>query len=123
MSDALRNVMDPNVGVSGFLDRLETGGRLPQPRPLATGLAPETGLADLFKPANFQSRILEGLQPRVGDEALLRPEVMRRNLQAGLERLRKSRRPEVRRFVREDLEPLMEDHDLLRGYLNLMMGG
>jgi len=117
------NILDPNLGLSGLIERAEPSDRLPQPRTLTTGAAPEAGLADLFKPANFQSLIMAGLQPRLSDENLLRPDILRRNLETGLEKLKKSRRPEVRRFVRDDLNPLMEDQDLLRGYLNLMMGG
>ena len=123
MSNTIKTLLDPNLGLSGFIDRAGEAERLPQPRPLYTGAAPGTGLADLFKPANFQSLVLAGLAPRVGDESLLRPDILRRNLEAGLERLKKSRRPEVRRFVREDLAPLFEDRELLQSYVNLMMGG
>jgi type III secretion protein X len=122
MSGAV-NLLNPNLGLSGFIDQAGETGRLPQPRPLATGVAPETGLADLFRPANFQSLVLAGLAPRIGDESLLRPDILRRNLEAGLERLKKNRRPEVRRFVREDLAPLLEDRELLQSCVNLMMGG
>ncbi|MDR2935050.1 MAG: type III secretion protein [Candidatus Adiutrix sp.] len=123
MATAISNLLDPNLGLSGLIERADPSERLPRPHTLATGAAPEAGLADLFKPANFQSLIMAGLEPRVSDENLLRPDVLKRNLETGLEKLKKSRRPEVRRFVRDDLNPLMDDQDLLRGYLNLMMGG
>ena len=123
MAGAITNLLDPNLGLSGVIERADPADRLPRPQTLTTGMAPEAGLADLFKPANFQSLIMAGLQPQVSDENLLRPDALRRNLETGLEKLKKSRRPEVRRFVRDDLNPLLEDQDLLRGYLNLMMGG
>jgi hypothetical protein len=123
MDTSIKSLLDPNLGLSGFIDQAGETGKLPQPRPLSTGAAPETGLADMFKPANFQSLVLAGLAPRVGDESLLRPDILRRNLAAGLERLKKSKRPEVRRFVRDDLGPLLEDQELLQSYVSLMMSG
>ena len=123
MTGAIKNLLDPNLGLSGLIDRADPSARLPQPRTLVTSVAPETGLADLFKTANLRNTILSGLQPKLDDESLLRPDVLRRNLEAGLEKLQTNRRPEARRFVRDDLAPLLEDRELLRGYVNLMMGG
>jgi hypothetical protein len=113
--------MNPNVGVQGVLDSAAFDARLPAARPLATGVSPETGLADLYRLANFQNRIFAGLQPVVEDEALLRPDVLGRNLRESFKRLQKSKNPHVRRFVRDDLGPLMENEQLLRDYVNMLV--
>jgi hypothetical protein len=117
------NIMDPNVGVQGVLDPTIRDVRLPQARPLSTGVSPETGLADLYRASNFQSRILEGLQPRVNDDVLLRPDVFGRNLKTSLDILQKRRDPHIRRFVRDDLGPLIENERLLRDYVNMLVSG
>jgi hypothetical protein len=117
------NLLDPSIGVQGVLAPAIQSARLPQAQALATDAATESGLADLYRSTNLQSRILSGLQPQVGDEALLRPDVMGRNLQASLERLADSRDPHVRRFVREDLKPLLENKQLLGEYINMLVSG
>jgi len=66
---------------------------------------------------------MAGLQPPVPDESLLRPDVLRRNLADSLRRLRGSRDPHVRRFVRDDLEPLLENGQLLREYVDMLVSG
>jgi hypothetical protein len=116
-----RNIMNPNMGVQGILDSAVSESHLPQARPLATDVSPETGLADLYRLAGFQSRILAGLQPAVSDDALLRPDVLGKNLRESYKRLQKNRNPHVRRFLRDDLEPLMENEQLLRDYVNMLV--
>ncbi|MDR3159374.1 MAG: hypothetical protein LBU11_10330 [Zoogloeaceae bacterium] len=121
MSVESRGIMNPNLGVQGVLDADILEARLPQARPLATGISPETGLADLYRLDNFQSRILASLQPVIEDEALLRPDVLGKNLRESLKRLQKSKNPHVRRFLRDDLGPLMENEQLLRDYVNMLV--
>jgi hypothetical protein len=120
---SIRSIMNPNVGVQGILDSATPDARLPEARPLATGVSPETGLADLYRFSNFQSRILDGLQPVIADDALLRPDIFGKHLRESLRRLQKNRNPQVRRFVRDDLEPLMENEQLLRDYVNMLVSG
>jgi hypothetical protein len=118
---SIRNIMDPNVGVQGVLDSVLEDVRLPQARALSTGVSPETGLTDLYRSANFQSRILEGLQPVIDDDVLLRPDVLGKNLKESLTCLQQNRDPHVRRFVRDDLAPLIENERLLRDYVNMLV--
>ncbi|MDR2450584.1 MAG: type III secretion protein [Candidatus Accumulibacter sp.] len=121
MSMEARDIMNHQVGVQGVLDAEPFEFRLPSARPLATDVSAETRLADLYRLADFQSRILAGLQPRVGDEALLRPDMLGKNLRESLKRLRGNKNPQVRRFLRDDLEPLMENEQLLRDYINMLV--
>ncbi|MDR2164532.1 MAG: hypothetical protein LBO79_02655, partial [Zoogloeaceae bacterium] len=119
MNNAIGNIMNPNLGVQDVLDS-PAAAHLPRARALATGAASEIGLADLYRANNLQSRLLAGLQPPVGDESLLRPDMLRKNLAGSLARLRNSRDPHVRRFVRDDLGPLMENEQLLREYVTML---
>ncbi|GHT82032.1 hypothetical protein FACS1894116_03300 [Betaproteobacteria bacterium] len=122
MSD-IRNIMNPSLGVQGVLDPAIQDTHLPQARTLATDLSPESGLAELYRMNNLQSRILSGLQPRVGDEALLRPDMLRKNLQQSFDGLKDNRDPYIRRFVRDDLKPLLENEQLLTEYVNMLVSG
>ncbi|MDR3054891.1 MAG: hypothetical protein LBU53_05750 [Zoogloeaceae bacterium] len=119
----IRNIMSPSLGVQGVLDPAVQGAHLPQARSLATDLTPETGLADLYRMSNLQSQLFAALQPKIGDEALLRPEVMRKNLQESFASLKDNRDPHIRRFVREDLKPLLENEQLLAEYVNMLVSG
>jgi hypothetical protein len=121
MSIESRGIMNPGLGVQGVLDADIRETRLPRARPLATGVSLETGLADLYRLSSFQGHILAALQPVVEDEALLRPDVFGKNLRESLKRLQKSKHPHVRRFVRDDLGPLLENEQLLRDYVNMLV--
>ncbi len=117
------NLLDPHLGVQNILAPQAEGVRLPHPRALAQTEAAETGLAELYRLPTCRHLILAHLRPRVPDEELLRPDLLHRNLEGALEALRGARHPDVRRFVRDDLGPLLEDHQLLSAYTGLMLGG
>jgi hypothetical protein len=119
----IRSLMDPSLGVQGVLEPETAETHLPRARPLATDAAGENRLSDLYRADSLQGRILAGLQPAVGDEALLRPSVLRKNLSQSRAKLAQSRDPHVRRFLREDLEPLMENGRLLGEYVNMLVDG
>lgn len=120
---SIGNIMDPSLGVQGVLEPAAGLAHLPQAKPLATDAVLKTGLADLYRATSFQSHILSSLQPRVNDEAQLRPAVLGKNLQESLSRLSGSHDPQVRRFVRDDLAPLMENKQLLNEYINMLVSG
>jgi type III secretion protein X len=118
------NLLDPNFGIQNILpppDNEET--RLPGSLPLPQTATSETGLAELFRLSTSHSLILGSLQPQVPDEELLRPDVLNRNLESAFEALTGVRHPDVRRFVRDDLGPLLEDRQLFQAYAGLMVGG
>jgi hypothetical protein len=116
-----RNILNPNIGLQEVLDFPGAETHLPQARLLATSVSAGTGLADLYHLANFQSRILAGLQPEIGDDALLRPDVFGKNLRESHRRLQGSKDPHVRRFLRDELGPLLENDALLRDYVNMLV--
>ncbi len=117
------NLLDPHLGVQNVLPPQAEGVRLPRPRALAQAEAAETGLAELYRLPTCRHLVLAGLKPRVPDEELLRPDLLNRHLESALAALRGSRHPDVRRFVHDDLGPLLEDHQLLAAYTGLMVGG
>jgi type III secretion protein X len=114
-------IFDPSVGVQTVLEPRSDDARLPEARPLSTGITGETGLADLFKMPTFSVNLKEALRPEILDDDLLRPGVIRKNLREASERLRDSRSSDVRRFVRDDLDPLLDDTQLLATYVGLLL--
>jgi hypothetical protein len=119
----IHNIMDSSLGVQGVLEPSVQDLHLPQARPLTTDVATESSLADLYRAPSLQSHILSGLQPRIDDEALLRPDVLGRNLKESLACLEESRDAHIRRFVRDDLKPLLENEQLLNDYVNMLVSG
>jgi type III secretion protein X len=116
-------IFDPTIGVQTLLEPRLDDARLPDPRTLSTGVAQESGLADLFKMPTFADKLTESLRPVIYDDGLLRPDVFLKNLREARERLKESKSPDARRFVRDDLDPLMEDTQLLRTYAGLLLEG
>ncbi|MDR1086477.1 MAG: type III secretion protein [Deltaproteobacteria bacterium] len=117
------NIFDPSLGVQTVLEPRPDDARLPEARALSTGAADETGLAELFGAPSLSSALREALSPRIGDDSLLRPDVILTNLREAGEFLREVKTPEVRRFVRQDLDPLLEDTQLLATYAGLLLEG
>jgi hypothetical protein len=117
------DLLNPRLGLSGLLDPLFGASHLPDARPLAANAAFETGLAQHF---NFDGseRILEAaLAPKLRDDELLRPDVFRRNLRRAFAKLKNSRDPNARGFLREDFTAMMEDGELLDVYAGLLLDG
>jgi hypothetical protein len=122
MSD-IRALMNPSLGIQEVLAPDAREVHLPRARPLATDAASGNRLADLYRADSLHTRMLALLQPVIGDEALLRPDVLKKNLLAGRDRLARHRDPRVRRFLREDLTPLLENGYLLQEYVNMLVAG
>jgi type III secretion protein X len=106
------DILNPNLGFSGVLEPAADRPGLPEARPLPSSAIPESGLSILFNLSGVAQAIDRALTPEVPDPDLLRPDVFRRNLSNAFEALGKAKRSEIRRFVREDLAPMMEEADL-----------
>lgn len=116
------NLLDPNLGIQTVM---EPGGsdHMPGARPLAANVLSEPGLEDLYSASTAEKLLERALCPPVGDGDLLRPDVFAANLAGGLEALEGSRDPAVRAFVRGELRPMLEDAELLKAYVGLMVAG
>ena len=122
------NLLDPNQGIQNILAPSLAGvdGHMPGARPLAANVLREAGLEDLYGgvSASLAGKLLEeALCPEVGDGDVLRPDVFHAQLTGSLEALQGSRDPAVRAFVRDELRPLLENAELLKAYVGLMIGG
>ena len=122
MSD-IRALMNPSLGIQEVLTPEAREIHLPHARPLATDVAAESRLADLYRADSLYTGMLALLRPDISDAALLRPDVLKKNLLAGRDRLARHRDPRVRRFLREDLTPLLDNGQLLQEYINMLVAG
>lgn len=74
-------------------------------------------------PNGFARETAAPFSPRIASDELLRPAVFNNSLNSAMEKLSTIHDADVRRFVREDLQPLAENRELLQAYLNMMVGG
>jgi type III secretion protein X len=117
------DILNPSLGLQGFLEPLAGEPHLPGVKPLASNVLVETSLAQHFGLESMSQTIERGLVPLVPDEKLLRPDVFKRNLKGAFDRLKSSRQPQIRKFVRDDLAPIMEDAELYDLLAGLLIGG
>jgi hypothetical protein len=117
------DLLNPHLGVQSILAPPSEADRLPGARPLANNTVGEAGLNEFYHLPTMNNLIAEALKPQAPDDEFLRPDIFSRNVRAAFEELKSSRNKDVRRFVRDDLEPLLEDVALLRTFTGLLMDG
>ncbi|MDR1111019.1 MAG: type III secretion protein [Deltaproteobacteria bacterium] len=117
------SIFDPSVGVQTVLEPLTEDVRLPGARQLSTSVISQPGLADLFTMPTFSTSLKEAMRPEIRDDGLLRPDVILKNLREASRHLKDVKSPDVRRFVRDDLDPLLDDTQLLATYAGLLLEG
>ncbi|GAB1409652.1 hypothetical protein MASR1M90_08060 [Desulfovibrionales bacterium] len=119
------NLLDPSLGIQDILDTPSLGGqnKLPEARPLAVSVLREAGLEEVYSALNASRLVEQALCPDVGDGELLRPEVFAANLRHCFMALRETDDPDILEFLRQDLQLLLENRDLLQAYTGLMIGG
>lgn len=118
------NLLSSSLGIQSVMNTMTTQDQgMPQARPLATTVISEAALDEIYNPATAESLMQKALCPDVGDGEILQPEVFRANLKASMEDLSMSRDPAIRDFVKQDLQSLLENNELLQAYTGLMVGG
>lgn len=124
MPTPISNLLNPSLGIQNVLDMPVTGQTgMPHARQIASNVLREAGLEELYAPSNAAQVTENALCPDVGDGDVLRPEVFAANLRGCAEAMQDSGSPAVRQMLREDLNPLLENNDLLKAYMGLMIGG
>ncbi|MDR2441945.1 MAG: hypothetical protein LBE31_00300 [Deltaproteobacteria bacterium] len=116
------DILNPNIGLQGVLDPTIEQSNIPQFQLLPSNALTETSLARHFALTNSQQLIDRSLIPVDIDQELLMPEAFKRNLASAYELLKSSRKPELRRFAREDLANIIEDDELYKIYSGLLVG-
>ena len=116
------NLLDPSLGIQNVMD-MPDAGNLPRARELASNALSEPGLEELYAPSNTWQLMERALCPDVGDGSMLSPEVFSEALHSCVTALKGSADPVVQDMVSGELEPLLQNGQLLQAYLGLMIGG
>lgn len=124
-----QDILNPNIGISTVLPAQQEE-HLPEIGNFNTVVGNVSSLATVanFKAAlirdSFEQEIANTFIPALGSDELLQPAKLNANLSSVFTKLSAMKDDaDIRRFVREDLTPLMENKELLQAYTNMMVGG
>ncbi len=118
------NLLDPDLGIQNVLEEPARGASLPQYRQMAANALSEAGLEALYAPSNTARIVEEALCPDVGDGTLVQPAVFSACLARCAEKLSgKSGSPALRELLEKELDPLLENRELLNTYMGLLIKG
>ncbi len=116
------NLLDSSLGIQHVMD-MPDPDNLPRARELASNALSEPGLEELYAPNNAWQLMERALCPDVGDGSMLSPEAFSESLHECVKDLADNPDPVVREMVSKELEPLLQNGQLLQAYLGLMIGG
>lgn len=83
----------------------------------------ESLLKDNFSTQNTRQFVMKFFEPEVSSDEFLKESSISANLSSALDKLSTIKDTDIRRFVREDLEPLLENKALFHSYCTMMIGG
>ena len=116
------NLLNPNIGLGSVLPS-PTADHLPKIEQIVVQKESEVKLNELYQGNFFASTALKGLEPKLESNEILQPTNLNRALNGAFETMKGVKDADVRRFIREDLGPLMENKELLNVYLGMMVEG
>jgi hypothetical protein len=117
------DILRPDMGVQTIMDLQGPASGLPEARTLVSDTTGLDSLTNLYRLPTLRQLLAATLSPKLVDEKLTRPDVFNRNLRSAYNKLKDEKKAEVRHFVRNDLQPLIDDADLLRTFSDLLVGG
>lgn len=110
------DLFNPNLGLSKVLPPVSSE-HLANVSELSAPTVKPSGLDSLFNPNNLNSQILSALTFSLNDKDLLQNGVIKDELRKLKKELALSRDPAARRFLKEVLDPLLENDEVLSQYL------
>lgn len=122
------DVLNPNLGISTVLpqagaehlpsvENFNTVGRV------NSGAAAESFKSSISANA-FDEKVSAAFTPVLSSDELLQPAKLNASIHSAFEKLSQMQDDaDVRRFLRDDLKPFMENRGLLEAYINLMVEG
>ena len=113
------NLLNNHIGVSSVLPSANDA-HLPELKELSTAKTGTVKLDDLYRGESFNEGIDTSLIPKVGHEELLQPKNFNSAIKRAYEKMSTVKDSDVRHFVREDMQPLMDNRELLNAYLGMM---
>lgn len=116
------SLLDASMGIQSILDAPDTA-RLPESRQMVSTVLRPLGIEGLYTPSTLRSTVEAALHPAVGDGEVLRPEEFSSCIRSCATALRHAPEAAARELVEKELDPLLENKDLLQAYTGLMIGG
>ncbi len=115
--------LNSKVGVSSILPPQEEVKHLPDSRSFVTVGESVSSLEDLFDSQNSEKMLMASLAPKIKNPEDATPGKIQENLDSAIDKLKEVRDPFVRAFCRDVAGPLEENHDLLKAYQMMLVGG
>lgn len=110
------DLFNPHLGLDKVLPPL-TNDHLAEVSELKTPELKPSGLDSLFQPSNLSTAVLSSLSFKLKDLELLNKNVMQEELESLKKELSLSRDPAARRFLKDVLEPMLANDEVLSSYL------
>lgn len=118
----INDILRTNVGLEGVLD-LPLDNHLPDAKDLPRNLSSDIKVEDLYKGNMFNLRIESAFGFKLDNQALIQPSTMRHAIEDIQEKLQNIRDEDVASFIKNDLQPLLQNTDLFNSYMNMMVNG
>ena len=115
------NLFNFSFGIQDILES-SAGSLLPEAKQIASSIVQDAGLEDVYSATNLQNMINVCISPDVGDGVLLQADKFSQILDSVAHTLSNSNDPLVQDFVQNDLIPQLNNEDLLKTYVGLMVG-
>ncbi len=115
--------LNSKIGVSSILPPQEEIKHLPDSRSFVSVGESVSSLEDLFDSQNSEKMLMASLTPKLQNPEDATPGKIQEHLDSALEKLKSVRDPFVRAFCRDVAGPLSDNHDLLKAYQMMLVGG
>lgn len=115
--------LNSKIGVGSILPPQDEVLRLPDSRSFVSIGESVSGLEDLFDAQNSEKMLMSALTPKLSNPEDATPGKIQENLDSAIDKLKQVKDPFVRAFCRDVAIPLEENHDLLKAYQMMLVGG
>ncbi|MBQ9275279.1 MAG: hypothetical protein IJ228_10725 [Succinivibrio sp.] len=120
---AINDVLSSRIGLSEILPPAVEENHLPKAEDYVAGEVNQVSLEGLFGSDRQLAEQRSALLPKLDRPEQLSPVQIRRSLESIGGKLSQLQDAHCRVFLRDVMQPLMEDTELLTSYTNMMIGG
>ena len=115
------DILNANTGVTGILPSNTDAPHLPESYTYVASDVENLSLDKLFDCQNQQKLLDKSLTPHIERVENLDPNMLNTCLNNIFEKCSSIRDVDIRHFIREDLQPLLENKSLLKAYMDMMI--
>lgn len=118
----INDILNSSIGLEGILDHA-FDNHLPEAKELVRNLSPDVKVQELYRGNGFNSQVANSFFFKLNNKNLLQPPCMKRALEDLEEKLKEISDEDIASFLKNDLQPLLDNTQLLNSYLNMMVNG